>query len=147
MRRLIQIVWLLTMTFPIAAQSKDTAAEDLVRHYVQARSQTMQEHASSKDIQGALSFCTESFVYEHPAAGARVDGKEKARAGMIGFLGETKDAAYTLKIFTSNPHVVVAQVDQKFLVKQENGSWVAGKRSNITVFEIDNGKIARILDY
>jgi limonene-1,2-epoxide hydrolase len=147
MRRLIQIVLLLSMTLPIAAQTRDASTEDLVRRYVQARSQTMQEHAGSADIERALSFCKDSFVYEHPAAGAKIEGKEKARAGMSGYLGETKDASYTLQVFTSNRRVVVARVDQKFLVKQENGSWVAGKRSNITVFEIDDGKIARILDY
>jgi hypothetical protein len=147
MRQLVQIALLLSMTFPVAAQTRDAAAEDLVRRYVQARSQTMQEHAGSDDIERALSFCKESFVYEHPAAGARIEGKEKARAGMSGYLGETKDDSYTLQIFTSNPRVVVARVNQKFLVKQEDGSWVAGKRSNITVFEIDSGKIARILDY
>jgi hypothetical protein len=147
MRRLTGILLLLMLTLPIAAQGSDEAAEELVRQYVQARSQTMQEHASSEDIERALFFCTEGFVYEHPAAGARMEGKEKARAGMSGYLGETKDATYTLRMFASNPHVVVARVDQRFLVKQENGSWAAGKRSNITVFEIEGGKVARVLDY
>jgi hypothetical protein len=32
-------------------------------------------------------------------------------------------------------------------MKQENGIWTPGKRSNITVFEVERGKIARILDY
>jgi hypothetical protein len=74
-------------------------------------------------------------------------GKEKARAGMSGYLGETKDATYTLQILASNSHVVVAQIEQRFLMEQENGSWTPGKRSNITVFEVERGKIARILDY
>ena len=147
MRRLIVIAFLLTLTLAITAQGKNKTAEDLVRQYVQARSQTMQERASPNDIERALSFCTEGFVYEHPSAGARIEGKEKARAGMSGFLGQTKDAAYKLRIFASNSHVVMARVDQRFLVKQENGSWLPGKRSNITVFEIESGKIARILDY
>src|SRR3569833_3216565 len=145
MRRLTQIALLLSMAFPIAAQNRDAAAENLVRRYVQARSQTMQEHAGPAEIERALSFCKESFVYEHRAAGARIQGKEKARAGMSGYLGETKDPSYTLQVFTSNPHVVVAEVNQRFLVKQENGTWAAGKRSNITVFEVDHGKISRIL--
>jgi hypothetical protein len=67
-------------------------------------------------------------------------GKEKARAGMSGYLGETKDATYTLQILASNSHVVVAQVDQQFLMKQENGIWTPWKRSNITVFEVERGK-------
>jgi hypothetical protein len=146
MRRVIEMV-LLSVSFPIAAQAKDRAAEELVRQYVQARSQTMQERASSRDVERALSFCAEGFVYEHPSAGARIEGKDKVRAGMSGYLGETKNAAYMLRILASNSHVVVAQIDQGFLGKEKDGSWKPGKRSNITVFEIAGGKIARILDY
>jgi hypothetical protein len=139
MRRLIEIV-LLVLFFPIAALDQDRDAEELVRQYVGARSQTMQETASSSDIERALWFCSERFVYEHPSAGARIVGKEKARAGMSGYLGETKNATYRLQILASNSHVVVAQVDQQFLMKQENGIWTPWKRSNITVFEVERGK-------
>ena len=147
MRKLIGISLLAVLTLPMAAQGRDKSAEALVRQYVGARSQTMQESASSRDIERVLSFCTDGFVYEHPSAGARIDGKEKVRAGMRGYLGQTKNATYTMRIVASNPHVVVARLNQEFLAKQENGSWIAGKRANITVFEIDGGKIARILDY
>jgi len=148
MRRLIEIALLLSaVLLPVGAQSRDNAAEDLVRQYVRARSQTMQENASSRDVERALSFCAEGFVYEHPSAGARIEGKEKVRSGMSAYLGETRNATYSLRILASNPHVVVAQVDQRFLARQENGSWVPGKRSNITVFETEGGKIRRILDY
>ncbi|HXS77047.1 MAG TPA: nuclear transport factor 2 family protein [Terracidiphilus sp.] len=146
MRRLIEVV-LLMACFPIAGHAQDSAAEKLVRQYLQARSQTMQEKASMREIEKALSFCADAFVYEHPSAVARIEGKEKVRSGMSGYLGETKNAAYTVRILASNPHVVMARVDQRFLAKQENGSWAAGKRSNITVFEIESGKIKRILDY
>jgi len=132
---------------PIAAQGNDRAAEEVVRQYVKARSQTMQEHSSSRDIEQALAFCAESFVYEHPSAGARIEGKETVRSGMSGYLGETKNATYALRILASNPDVVIAQIDQRFLAKQQDGSWKPGNRSNITVFEIEGGKIRRILDY
>jgi hypothetical protein len=146
MRRLLGIV-LLVLLLPFTAHSQNRPAEELVRQYLRARSQTMQESASMRDIEVALSFCTERFLYEHPAAGARIEGKEKARLGMSGYLGETKQATYTLRILASNSRVVVARVDQKFWAKQENGGWAPGKRTNITVFEIESGKIARILDY
>ncbi len=147
MRRLIDVVLLLAVTSSAAAQGRDRAAEDLIRQYVEARSQALQENASSRDVESALSFCAEDFVYEHPAVGARIEGKEKVRSGMSGYLGETKNATYTLRILASNADVVVARVDQRFLAKQENGSWLPGKRSNITVFEIEDRKIKRILDY
>jgi hypothetical protein len=79
MRRLIEIV-LLVLFFPIAALDQDRDAEELVRQYVGARSQTMQERASSNDIERVLSFCSERFVYEHPSAGARIGGGKRRLA-------------------------------------------------------------------
>jgi limonene-1,2-epoxide hydrolase len=146
MRRLM-IVLLIMAALPIPGPSEYKPAEALIRQYVRARLQTMQESASASDVEKALSFCTEGFVYEHPPVGARIEGKEKVRSGISGYLGKTKNATYTLRVLASNPRVVVAQVDQRFLAKQENGSWAPGTRSNITVFEIRDGKIARILDY
>ena len=138
---------ILFVLFATLAPCQEKSSEDLIRQYMRARSQTMQGNASSRDIERALSFCSEAFVYEHPSVGAKIEGKEKARSGMSGYLGQTKDATYTLQILASNPHVVVARVEQRFLAKQESGNWVPGKRSNITLFEIDRGKISRILDY
>ena len=103
--------------------------------------------ADSKTIERALAYCDDDLVYEHPAAKARIDGKDKVRAGMTGYLGLTKDPHYEIRILADRPDVVVAEVDQRFLVKQDDGSWKQGQRSNLTVFEISNGKIRRIIDY
>jgi len=141
------ILLILPVLFPRTTICEDRPAEDLVRHFVQARTQTMQENATPADIEKALADCAESLVYEHPAANAKVEGKEKVRAAMAGYLGDTKDARFSMHILASRPNVVVAEVDQAFLAKQVDGNWKPGKRSNITVFEIKDGKIGRILDY
>jgi ketosteroid isomerase-like protein len=124
-----------------------TDALTLVRAYVEARNQTMGAAADSKTIERALAYCGDDLVYEHPAVKARIEGKQEIRAGMMGYLGQTKNPSYQIRIIANRADVVVAQVHQRFLVKQDDGSWRPGIRSNLTVFEIANGKIQRILDY
>lgn len=107
----------------------------------------MQLNATSSDVEKVLNFCTDDFVYEHPAAKAKIQGKDKVRAGMSGYFGLTKDVTYQSQILASNQNVVVAKVEIQFSAKKEDGTWKPGSRTNITVFEIENGKINRILDY
>src|SRR4051812_26574318 len=127
-----------------ASQDLETT---LVRKYLQARVQTMQVNASESDIDKALAYCTDDVVYEHPAFKARTEGKENLKRGMAGYLGETKNASFRIGRTMGNKDVVVAEVEMKFLAKQEDGSWKAGGRKNISVFEIENGKIKRIIDH
>ncbi len=107
----------------------------------------MQLNATPQDIEKTLDLCSENIVYEHPAAKARIEGKKQMRAGKASYLGLTKDPKYSVRILSSNRDVVIATVSRTFLSKQDDGSWKAGERSNITVFEIEEGKIRRILDY
>lgn len=107
----------------------------------------MAASADSKTIEKALAYCSDDLVYEHPAVKAKIEGKERIRAGMGGYLGQTKNPRYEIRILANRPDVVVAQVDQWFLVKQDDGSWKPRRRSNLTIFEITSGKIHRILDY
>jgi ketosteroid isomerase-like protein len=122
-------------------------AVNLVREYLQASNGAMQLDATERDIEKVLTFCADDFVYEHPAVKAKIEGKDKVRAGMAGYLGFTKNATYRVRILASNKHVVITKVERKFLTKQDDGGWKSGSRTNITIFEIENGKISRILDY
>ena len=134
-----------------AALVRTTAAQDpgiaLVRNYLEARVQAMQASATEADVDKALAFCADDVVYEHPAVKAKIEGKENLKRGMTGYLGETKDASFKTGRMLANKNVVVAEVEMKFLAKQEDGSWKSGGRKNITVFELENGKIKRILDH
>jgi len=123
------------------------SARDIVRKFLVAQNAGMQLNATPQEIEKTLGYCSDDVVYEHPAAKARIDGKDKMRAGMTSYLGLTKNARYRARILSSNRDVVIATVSRTFLAKQDDGSWKAGERSNITVFEIEEGKIRRILDY
>ena len=129
------------------SNSAEESARERVNKYLQARIQTMQANSTESDIDKALAFCSDDVVYEHPAVKAKTEGKPNLRQGMAGYLGETKDASFRLGTVLANKNVVVAEVEMKFLAKQEDGSWKSGGRNNLTVFEIENGKIKRILDY
>jgi len=107
----------------------------------------MAASADTRSIEAALAFCSEDLIYEHPAAKAKIEGKENVRRGMKGYLGLTRDPQFEIRILADRPDVVVAQVEQRFLVKQDDGTWKPGQRSNLTIFEISNGKIRRIIDY
>jgi hypothetical protein len=131
-----------------AAQADESvAAQHVVKDYLLARIQTMQLEASAADIDRALAFCTDDVVYEHPAFKAKNEGKEKLKQGMSGFLGATKNAKLKINQILNNKDVVVADVEMTFLVKQKDGSWQPGSRKNISVFELEDGKIKRMLDY
>ena len=142
-------LWTLTVILAMQGRAlcQTDASVDLVRKYLVARNATMQIDATAQDIEKTLEFCSDDIVYEHPAAKARIEGKNKLQAGMASYLGLTRDARYKVEILASNRDVVIATVSRNFLSRQEDGSWVKGERSNITVFEIESGKIRRILDY
>ncbi|HJW99152.1 MAG TPA: nuclear transport factor 2 family protein [Terriglobales bacterium] len=137
----------LSLVFLAGSAASQELEIALVRKYLQARVQTMQVDASESDIDKALTYCTDDVVYEHPAFKAKTEGKENLRRGMAGYLGETKNASFRMGRTLGNKDVVVAEVEMKFLAKQEDGSWKAGGRKNISVFEIENGKIKRIIDH
>ena len=147
MKRQAVILLFLALVLQIAASGEKNLEANLVQDYLRARVAAMQLDATQKDIERVLAFYTDDFVYEHPAAKARITGKDQVRAGMTGYLGSTKDTTFHVRLLSSNQNVVIAKVTMKFLAKQDDGSWKPGGRTNLTVFEIENGKIKRILDY
>jgi ketosteroid isomerase-like protein len=141
------VLLLFLALFQIEASCQKNLEASLIHKYLQARVATMQLDATPKDIETVLAFCTDDFVYEHPAAKARIAGKDQVRAGMTGYLGLTKSTTYRLRMLSSNHNVVIAKVEMRFIAKLNDGSWKPSARTNLTVFEIENGKIKRILDY
>jgi hypothetical protein len=145
LRTLSTLIVILSLQCPALCQTD--ANVDLVRRYLVARNAIMQLDATPQNIEKALEFCSDDIVYEHPAAKAKIEGKQKMRAGMASYLGLTKDAKYGAKIDAGNRDVVIATVSRTFLSRQDDGSWKPGDRTNITIFEIEKEKIRRILDY
>ena len=122
------------------------SARQVVREYLRARAATMKPGATERDVEKALSYLAEEIVYEHPLANARITGKAAMRSGMVSFLG----AAAVVKIQTlhllSNSAVVVAEQRVETLSRGDGKSKPL-QRIQITVFEVKDNKITRIIDY
>jgi hypothetical protein len=61
---------------PIARPSvgRSEAPEAIVRRYLAAQEATMQRSSGEAELQRVASLFSDSVVYEHPRAGARVNG-------------------------------------------------------------------------
>lgn len=140
----------LVVTFVSFGALRAAAAEDadvgLVRAYLRARLATLQLTAGAAEVDAALALCAEDMVYEHPAFGARVAGREAQRQGLTAHLGETRDARMTVAVLHTANHVVVARVTLRWEVK-DGEAWTKGRRVNVTAFKVGGGKIAHIWDF
>jgi SnoaL-like domain len=118
----------------------------IVESYLQARAATMQETASAADVEKALSFCLASVEYEHPRVGIRIEGVERLRAGMLGFLGTSRKASITVTDKLQGPDMVAVRTAVEF-EGQEGGGWAPVQRSQVWIFELEGPKIKRIIEY
>jgi limonene-1,2-epoxide hydrolase len=106
----------------------------------------MQASAGEPQIQALLSFLADSMVYEHPRAHATISGKGAYGAGLRHFLGSTHHARIRVLRTLVNGGVVVTEQELSFEVQRE-GSWVPDGRTQVTVFDVENGRITHILDF
>ena len=126
--------------------SDPTGPETLVRSFVQAQQALMQQNAGEPEVQAVLHFLSDSFVYEHPRARATISGRNEFGEGLRRFLGGTQKAQIRIVSTLVDGGVVVTEQDISFDVKRE-GEWRPDGRTQVTVFDVENGRIARIVDF
>jgi hypothetical protein len=88
-----------------AAQTRlGTGAAEVVARYRAVRAATMEERADASSVEAVLQLLTDSAVYEHPQAGARIVGRARIGEGMRQFLGATRNPRITVlrEIVTGN---------------------------------------------
>jgi hypothetical protein len=102
--------------------------------------------ATVADIDKLLALMSDSVVYEHPRARARIEGKALMRQGMRNFLGTVRNARDSVVQRTVAPGVVVL-VTQSRAEISNNGKWEPMNRRAIRVFEFDGDLIRRIIEY
>ncbi len=132
-----------------ATESVHATRPDLVvlaENYLAAERNRQDEHATAIDVETALAFLTDDVVYEHPAAKARIEGKNILRQGMLAFLGSTRTAHDEIVAKTAAPGVVVLTLNQSFEVERD-GVWERHTRQGVKVLEFEGVKIRRIIDY
>ena len=134
---------LLAASHPIRA-AEPPRLEEIARRYVEALERSMQKDAKPADVDAALAFCTDSYRFVHPAAGAQVDGKDAARRGMLSHVGETSDAVLKVEQAMTSGNRVALDVATTFVLV-ETGRRV--ERRNLFVLVFDGDRIALRVEF
>lgn len=122
----------------------------LAREYLKARCRTLAAGASAADVERVLALMADDVVIEHPRANVEVVGKEAVRRGIMSHLSDytgngddsgielleviTTDAAVALK--TRTTFVVGVGAERKVI-----------SREGLTVVEVRDGRITRLIEY
>jgi hypothetical protein len=102
--------------------------------------------ATAADVDRLLELMTDSVVYEHPRANARLHGKAVLRQGMLSFLGSMRNARDSVVERTTAPGVVVI-VSETHAEMLRDGAWVSLRRRGLRLFEFDGDRVRRIIEY
>jgi hypothetical protein len=125
------------------------AAPDLIAvadKYLAAERNRQVEGATPTAVDAALAFLTDTVVFEHPRAGARIEGKETLRRGMLGFLGATRNPHDEILAKVVGPSVVALELRQSFETPGSAG-WQSHTRRGVKVLEFDGLKIRRVIEF
>ncbi|MBI3451150.1 MAG: nuclear transport factor 2 family protein [Acidobacteria bacterium] len=126
---------------PSGADLKKTALD-----YLSSERARQVEGVTAKEVEASLAFLTDTAVYEHPKAGARIEGKESIRRGMLGHAGSIRNPHDEVLSAVVGSGVVVLELHQSFEFQDETG-WKDRAFDTAKVFEFDGDKIRRIIDY
>lgn len=77
----------------------------------------------------------------------RIEGKDRIRERMVGFLGAGRNARIVVTRRIAAANVVVIEQTVSFEAKQDGGGWKPQTRDQVTIFEFEDSKIRRIADY
>jgi len=114
--------------------------------YLGAERARQAEGATQETVEAALAFLADTVVYEHVRVGARIEGKEALRKGMMNFLGATRNPRDEVVSQLSGPGVTVLELNQSFEAKHDD-RWEAQTRHIVKVLEFDGEQIRRVIDY
>jgi hypothetical protein len=145
-------VFLLLLTLfgiSLEAQQTSLAPDQLIQiagDYLRAREASMGQSSGKEAVEKVVAFCTDDVVYEHPEFHIKVEGKENMRSGMMSHVGETRNPKITILNKIAGHNMVVIESTEAFEVEKD-GKWEPYSRKRVTLFEFDQNKIARIVDY
>ena len=129
---------------PLHAQSQN--AQQVVAGYRTARLAAMQASATASTVDSAVAFLSDSVIYEHPQAGARIRGRSDMAQGMQSFLGAMRNVRINIVREIVLPDAVAAE-EQLSFESQRDGRWQAGSRSQLMLYEVRDGRITRLIEY
>jgi ketosteroid isomerase-like protein len=141
-------MFLFCALFSHAASAGVTAAdsEALAQRWVQRLAATMEEHATPADVDRLLDLYANDAVYEHPHAGARVEGKAPLREGTLSHLGETRAPKIVIAQTIAGESFAIIEISVKLELRQDT-QWVAMERRQVVVLEMKDARIQRVIDH
>ena len=114
--------------------------------YLARLTQTWTSGANADDVGKLIALFHADVVYEHPRAGALVEGASTVREGMLGFLGASRSPRVRDLEIAEGRGVLILQFRLDLEVR-DGSTWQAVNRRQIIVLEIRDGLITRIIDY
>jgi ketosteroid isomerase-like protein len=141
-------MFLLCALCPRAASAGATAAdsEALAQRWVQRLTATMEEHATAADVDRLLDLYANDAVYEHPHAGARIEGKALLREGTLSHLGETRAPKIVITQTIAGESFAIIEITVKLELRQD-AQWVPMERRQVVVLELKDSHIQRVIDH
>ena len=106
----------------------------------------MEEHASPADVDRLLEMYSDDAVYEHPHAGARIQGKSLQREGIASHLGETRAPKIQITRTIVGESFAIVELAVKLEIRQDT-RWIAMERRQVVVLELKDSRIQRIIDH
>ena len=148
-RDLCTCVLLLFCTALANATPAQTASPDsqaIAQLWVQRLTATMEEHAAPADVERLLDLYADDAVYEHPHAGARIEGKALMRKGMSSHLGETRNPKIQITQTLSGDGFAIVEMNVRLDIHDDD-KWVALERRQVVVLELKDSRIQRVIDH
>jgi len=122
----------------------------LARDYLRARCSTLVKGATEADVDRVLHFLDDDVVVEHPAFNAVVRGKEAVGRGMTSHLpeytGGREESGIVLLSTVEAPGAIVMKTRTTFVIGEGDARKVIA-REGLTVVEIQDGYIVRLIEY
>jgi len=128
------------------AQTTPPDSQAIAKLWVQRLTATMEEHAAPADVERLLDLYADDAVYEHPHAGARIEGKALMRKGMSSHLGETRAPKIQITQTLSGDGFAIIEMSVKLELSQDD-KWVSIERRQVVVLELKDSHIQRVIDH
>ena len=118
--------------------------------YIRARCATLVRGASEVEVERVLALIKDDAVIEHPMFGAVVKGKEAIRRGLVSHLaeytGDRQESGIVVLGSVQSPGVVAFRTKTTFAVGEGSARRIIA-REGLTVVEIKDGRISRLIEY
>jgi ketosteroid isomerase-like protein len=128
------------------AQERVREPASIERRYVELFTATLRQDATPQDVDNLLLLYTENVVYEHPRAGARIEGKDKIRQAMLQFLGAMRNPDVKVESALLGRGVAVLELQLNAEAKRD-AAWEPLARRQIMVLELEGSRIRRLIEY